>query len=65
MGVGDLGAVSGKEEGPCWGRVWKRVRNLRRKFQKRRGDLQGKVWIGSRASGHTETGRQQLRVANL
>lgn len=44
MGVGDLGAVSGKEEGPCWGRVWKRVRNLRRKFQKGRGDLQGKIW---------------------
>ena len=57
MGVGDLGAVSGKEGGPCQGRVWKRMRNLRKKFQKGRGDLQGKVWIGSRASGHTETGQ--------
>ena len=57
MGVGDLGVVSGKEGGPCGGRVWKRMRNLRKKFQKGRGDLQGKVWIGSRASGHTETGQ--------
>ena len=57
MGVGDLGAVSGKEGRPWGGRVWKRMRNLRRSVQKGRGNLQGKVWIGSRGSDHTETGQ--------
>lgn len=54
-GWGPGGSVWKGRRGLVGERVWK-GEEPQEEVSKEEGDLQGKVWIGSRASGHTEDG---------